>query len=472
MLWACIRIPHLGLDSILRRHPQPAQAIVLVGGVQQRRELLDVNEPAWRAGLRPGMRLTAAQAIAGQFTAATHDPADEAQWMRVLSAWAYGYSSQVHADWEASILLEAQGSFALIGEWPRLRERLHEDLAELGFRHQLALAPTARGARVLAGIADGLAAFDLEQLARMLRRIPVRQAWLPDGAGEQLHKMGVRQLAQLFELPRAGLQRRFGAGLLATLDQMRGLAPELLTCYRPPDRFDLRIELNYEISAHQALLFPLRRMLGDLSTYLTAREGGVQRFTVTLEHRDAKTTVVEVGLLSPQRDAALLLEFARGRLERVQLPAPVLGMRLQAPELPPFVPGAKDLFDTAPAQAMSWPQLRERLRARLGEEAIYQVTPTDDPRPERAWRRVEDGQRVAEAPARPRRPSWLLERPVPLQDHEAQILAGPERLESGWWDEGDARRDYYVLQLSTGQRAWAFCHPGERGNWMLHGWFA
>jgi protein ImuB len=53
-----------------------------------------------------------------------------------------------------------------------------------------------------------------------------------------------------------------------------------------------------------------------------------------------------------------------------------------------------------------------------------------------------------------------------------QIVSGPERLESGWWDGEDARRDYYVLETSQGQRAWAFAPVGERGNWMLHGWFA
>jgi len=472
MLWACVQILHLGIDSVLRRHPHPAQAVVLVAGAHQRRELLDVNQIAWQAGLRPGMRLTTAQALVQGFVAAAHHPDDESQWMSVLSAWAYGYSSQVFGGWEHCILLEAQGSFALLGDWPQLRERLHRDLGELGFRHRVALAPTARGARVLAGVGDGLAALDTEQLGRMLGRIPVRRAWLPDDAGERLHTMGIRQLAQLFELPRAGLQRRFGDQLLAAMDQMRGIAPELLTCYQPADRFDLRIELNFEVTTHQALLFPLRRMIADLSAYLAGREGGVQRFIVTLEHRSVHGTSIEVGLLAPERDAALLFEFARGRLECVDLPAAVLGLRLSAPELPPFVPGARDLFDSAPVQALPWSQLRERLRARLGEHAVFQVTPGNDPRPERAWERLAEGHRVAPAPDRPRRPTWLLPRPVPLQDPAVQILAGPERLESGWWDEADARRDYYVLQLSTGQWAWAFCHPGERGNWMLHGWFA
>ena len=58
----------------------------------------------------------------------------------------------------------------------------------------------------------------------------------------------------------------------------------------------------------------------------------------------------------------------------------------------------------------------------------------------------------------------------------ARVLAGPERIETGWWD-GDVRRDYYLVETSLGQRAWAFraagdpVHDGRADGFMLHGWF-
>ncbi|MEP6634243.1 MAG: DNA polymerase Y family protein, partial [Luteimonas sp.] len=113
-------------------------------------------------------------------------------------------------------------------------------------------------------------------------------------------------------------------------------------------------------------------------------------------------------------------------------------------------------------------QLRERLRARLGDEALYQLAATADPRPERAWRK--HGSPVTQEG--PPRPTWLLKRPIPLHDRQLTILSGPERLESGWWDGEDTRRDYYVLRTSQGQHAWAFTGIGAQGPWMLHGWFA
>ncbi|MFI4969076.1 MAG: Y-family DNA polymerase [Lysobacterales bacterium] len=79
------------------------------------------------------------------------------------------------------------------------------------------------------------------------------------------------------------------------------------------------------------------------------------------------------------------------------------------------------------------------------------------------------------------RPFWLLRRPILLHGGALRILAGPERIESGWWDEHDQRRDYYIVQTRSGQRAWAFVEAGTIAaaapggvptNWTLHGWFA
>jgi protein ImuB len=143
-------------------------------------------------------------------------------------------------------------------------------------------------------------------------------------------------------------------------------------------------------------------------------------------------------------------------------------MQLIATELPPFVPAARDLFDARPQQAMPWQQLRERLRARLGDDAVHGLAVRADHRPERSW---QIDVQTKSSPLPLPRPGWLLKQPIPLLDHRLRILAGPERIESGWW-EADVRRDYYVVETSMGQRAWAYRPVGELGEFMLHGWFA
>ena len=65
----------------------------------------------------------------------------------------------------------------------------------------------------------------------------------------------------------------------------------------------------------------------------------------------------------------------------------------------------------------------------------------------------------------------LLPRPVSLVREAVTLLAGPERIESGWWDGNDVRRDYFVAEDRQGARLWVFRERGGNGKWYLHGIF-
>ena len=467
MLWACITLPHLALDGILRRR-STAGPLVLVDGPINAGAIVAANDAARAAGLHVGQRLSAAQALLAQFDALPYDRASVDRWHRFLAAVAYRYSAEVSLLPQA-IVLEVSKSMGLFGPWSRLDAMLRADFTGLGFRHRIAVAPTAHAAHALTMVSDGLVVRSADALRRTLQQVPITRSHLPAAAIAALPGMGIRSVGQVLALPRDGLRRRFGAELLAALDRLTGDRPSGLELYRPPDTFDLRIELFHEVENQSALIFPVRRMIDDLAAYLAGRDGGVQRFVLRLEHRTGRFTEVPVGLLAPERDGALLFECARGRLDHVALPEPVRALRLIARDLPAFVPAGRDLFDARPAHALPIESLRERLRARLGEGAVYRLGSTSDPRPERAQSaRIPDDGTIEPHP----RPTWLLPRPIPLRGGDPILLAGPERIETGWWDGGEVCRDYYVIETSLGQEAWAFCAPGETTGWMIHGWFA
>jgi protein ImuB len=124
----------------------------------------------------------------------------------------------------------------------------------------------------------------------------------------------------------------------------------------------------------------------------------------------------------------------------------------------------------------SAPQLVERLRARLGEDAVYGVCLVPEHRPEAAWRRVHELRLSAAAGIEGEvidqklpRPVWLLNEPMPLAKPE--ILQGPERIESGWWDGKGVARDYYVARHADGVRLWVF-QERQSKRWYVHGVFA
>ncbi|MCX5511401.1 Y-family DNA polymerase [Pseudomonas sp. BJa3] len=472
MLWACILFPQLALDTVLRERDDPEAPLVLLGGPPQRRVLRAVNPAASALGLRAGQALTAARALADGFACVDVEPARIEQLQQLLAAWAYRFSAQVSLHYPRALLLEVGSSLQLFGPWPSFEARLREELAALGLRQRIVLASNPVAARMLANGHDGLALNCPQATRDALLDMPVERVGLPSEAAEAFARMGLRRLGQVLALPRDALARRFSAQVQLHLDQLLGLRSLGLDFYQPPDRFEARLELNFDVESHQALLFPLRRLIHDLAAFLAGRDCGVQRFELHLEHAEGADTVLKVGMLAAERDASLLFELARGRLEPLRIPAPVRNLRLLAADLPPFVPQHQALFDPRAQQAQPWDQLRERLRARLGDDAVKGLRAEADHRPECAWQGVEQGGQGHLVMAPGRRPGWLLPVPQVLSETGLQLLGQAERIESGWWDGGDVRRDYYRIETRDGLRGWAFRDLAAPGPLWLQGWFA
>jgi protein ImuB len=483
VLWACLRFPRLALDAVCGEDASSSlQPLAVIDGPLQRRHVVLADDKAQLAGIRCGQPLTAAQALCPALSTKPRDPGAERQAIDSAAAWAYRFSADVSIAGSDAILLEIGASLTLFGGLAALFRRLRFEIAAFGFDYSLAAAATATAAYVLAAQADGIAIAHAGPLVNALGAVPLATSGLDDDAIAALRGMGFRNLRDLFRLPRAELARRIGPDALDHLDRMRGFAAETLVRYRPADRFERKLEFAFGIESQDALAFSLQRLVRELATFLVARDGGVERFTLVLGHERGATTRIDVGLLAPQRDAASLFELARARLDRIELVAPVHALTLLAEDLPPLCPLHRDLFDERRGEALDWPALIERLRARLGDMALRGLGCVADHRPARAWQftAVEMGSAPRTQPNAPRptetglcrRPFWLLRRPMPMFDTSMRILAGPERIESGWWDEHDKRRDYYVIETHLGQRAWAFVPIAANAGWTLHGWFA
>ena len=492
MFWLCLRFPHLALEVLrVDAGTRDVRPLAIVDGPLQRRHVVIADAAAHSSGVRCGQAATAARMLCPRLVLAPRDPRAECQALESLAGWAYRFSSEVSLGAPDAIFLEAGRSLALFGGWPALQRRLRGELGAFGFVHSIAAAPTPAAARVLATQADGLAIAAPANLVPALGAVPLDASGLDARTVAALRGMGFRRLRDLFRLPRAELARRIGEEAIAHLDRMRGLVAEILPRWHPPDRFERRIEFAFAVESHTALAFPLQRLIREFALFLVMRDAGTQRFTLVLGHERGASTRVEIGLLAPQRDAGSLFELARARLERIELPAPAHALALHADDLPPLQPQHRDLFDANRREVLDWPALAERLRARLGDLALRGLACAADHRPDHAWRFAAAGGNAlapatdastSRAPAQTMttRPFWLLRRPIVLRDAPLRILAGPERIESGWWDEHDQRRDYYIVETRRGQRAWAFVEAGAIGvpaarttaGWMLHGWFA
>lgn len=469
MYWACCHLPSLSLEVF---EPDPAPRIV-IDGPAQRAYVHEADAAARAAGVRIGQALAAARASCAGLVVLRRDAAAEAMRLQTLALHAYGLSSQVVPRAPDALLLEVGASLRLFGGWPAIRSRLRGSFAREGHALRIALAMTPGAAELFARTRDGIAIAGLAKLARCLDAVPVAGSPLEPAHRQLLQAIGVRTLGEARRLPASALARRSGTGLIEHLARLYGDRPDPQPAWQPPPRFALRCEFEYGIETSLALRFPLQRLTRELARHLQAREAAVLRFELRFGHEGQPASAMQVGLRAPLRQADALFDAARNRLEQHALAAPAHWLELVAEDLPAFAPPAADLFDAAARGALDWNTLVERLRARLGDEAVNAVMPWPEHRPEFAWRRgtMPPGDAAAGS-IEATRPAWLLPAPQPLRARIEAFAGAIERIESGWWDGGDARRDYRIADLDTGQRAWLFRTAGdEDATWSVHGWF-
>jgi protein ImuB len=407
-----------------------------------------------------------------------------------LCLHAQRFTSLVSIEPPNALLLEIKGSLTLLGPLATLHAAIDACWRGLKLLAYSATAPTV-AALWFARAGVPVRIEDPGTLPGHMAALPIAcTAW--DGVRLQtLRAMGVTRMGELLRLPRAGLARRLGTAVVQDLDiaLARQCAPR--RAFVPRERFRTRCDFESEIETVAYLDKALEPLIACCAQFLRERQAGVQRLRLKLRHRAGPATCVYVGLASITGERRRLTDVLTQKLARLELPAPVRSMELLSGSLQPLSAGSLDIFaglargagtgagrDTAP-------QLVERLRARLGEAAVYGVVSIPEHRPEAAWRRVHElrpaairaaGDKRAEAcgDGLPR-PVWLLDAPLPLAE-DLILEQGPERIESGWWDGNGVARDYYIAHQANahppqGAKLWVF-QERQSKRWYLHGIFA
>ena len=405
-----------------------------------------------------------------------------------LCLHAQQFTSFVSIEPPNALLLEIKGSLKLLGPL----ETLHADIDACWRRLELpahsATAPStlaalwlARGSDRSAGHRDAgcpIVIEDLGMLPGRLAKLPIAcTAWDLERL-QTLRAMGVTCMGELLRLPRAGLARRLGPAAVQDLDiaLARQFAPRRAFVLR--ERFRARCDFETEIENVAYLEKALESLIVRCAQFLRERQAGVQVLRLKLRHRAGPATRVHLGLASITSERRRLTDVIAQKLGRLALDAPVRGMELISGSLQPLSAASLDVFagltgtgaGTGAGGRDSVPQLVERLRARLGEEAVYGVASIPEHRPEAAWRRVHElsltsarrmGEKMIDRGSGDDmpRPVWLLDTPLAIslsdmqEGHRSGLVLeqGPERIESGWWDGRGVARDYYIARQCAGR---------------------
>ena len=510
MLWACLLFPSLPLDVFARAHSPDDAAhpfVVSSGGHYPR--VIAANAAARETGIREGQLISAALAFAPELRSRDRDVDAETRALAQLATWALTFTPSAGLAPPNAIVAEIGSSLRLFSGLPQIIARLTGGTHALGYAARPGLAPTPGAALLLARAGRTQPVMTVAQLSGLLAPLPLTLVDLDDALRTALGDAGITTFGQAAALPRDGLARRGGADLIITLDRALGRMADPRSPFVPAPHFESKLDLPAPVRDAQALGFGVNRLVQELATWLTARGLGVTRLQLTLAHerylrqRGLPATVVPFALGAPARMPAHLLNVLRERLARVTLPAPVESITLTSEGTAPLPGRNLGLLPEDEAAAVEVP-LVDRLRARLGEDAVVQVTPHGEHRPEKAMRDVvisavgnvrpaakhragarpakNSGRAANPLPEAPR-PLWLFAEPQPLaQLFETKPWAlpwklkdGPERIESGWWDGADVRRDYFVAESPQGGIMWIYRdhrYGIDDGEWFLHGVFA
>jgi protein ImuB len=479
-LWLCLYLPLLPLES-----STVAGDTALYAVYEERqgvRQVLQASAAAQAAGIHAGLSVNAALALQPDLQLAEREPQREHQVLQELANWAERYTSFVVVEPPAVLLLELAASLRLFAGLKRLRREIVQALAEQGYSAWPAIAPAPLAATWLARAGSRRCIVSRDKLNGALSSLPLSCLDWPAKLTASLQGMGLTQIGDLLRLPRAGFSQRFGSARLLELDRALGRLPDPRRHHRTPDTFCADLDLDGEHSDSAWLLDACGQLLQQLERFLLTRQLASQRLRFRFYHLREAATCLTLGCAGAEYRQQRWLELLRIRFEQTELAAAVIAIRLQASDSEPLTAATAGLgFHDAATDEAPISHLVERLAARMGSRAVHGVTTVAEHRPDYAWRRHPA---LAAAPAmgtgapHAARPLWLLEQPVmlvcrdgwPRYQGPLELVTGPERIESGWWDEAGITRDYYLARNPAGLSLWTF-RDRRGGGWYLHGYF-
>lgn len=480
-LWLCIYLPKLALEA-LEFDPTGTSACAALDEIAGKLTIHTVSTVAESAGVTPGMPLTAAYALCPQLTVRLRDLRAETQALQRLATWAGRFSPVVSLEPPQALLLEIRSSLRLFHGLSALLQGLGDELLRRGQKFFIAVAPTPLASQWLASGGHRAVISYKEGLRSALGQLPITHLPLEASQIKRLTRAGIYTLHELWRLPRDGLARRFSPQLLDILDRALGIQPEPREIFTIPYHFQATLDLPAEAHNTDLLLKAARHLLAKLTNDLRRRDAGTTQLRLTLYHGQHPASQINIGVRHSTRDESRLYDLLQARLNRLQLAAPVTTLSLFTDQLHPFIPVSQALLTQQEimvysfCQDQEWQHLLEHLRARLGAKAVHNLQAPVDHRPEQV------GYRIAAATdsyTRSNRPLWLLPRPQrlslrnnhPWRQGALSLIGGPERIETGWWDGRDIRRDYYIATDIDATRLWIFRDLRAGHVWYLHGLF-
>lgn len=470
----CVWIPAFRL-AVARERTACAvdlDAPLILADRVERGRVVDCTLAAAALGVRPGMTLVQAQAAANEARTLFDDPAADARiWGEVLDALDAA-SPLVEDDELGRAFLEMHG---IAGDAAGWLAAVRAALAGFDLPLRLGLGPNRFVAHAAAWSGDGtICAGDA---AAFVAPLPLELLAIDPNVIARLRVLGVTTLGALAALPHGPFVRRFGADAATWHARACGIDERPLRPRPRALRIDRTLYGEGAASSEEQVLFALRALVGSVVDDLSAAGRRAGRLVLVLDCEDGESRELHVRVAQPTAVPSTLFELLRARLEGVTLTAPVVGLRLAAEEL---VAGgvALSLFAASDPDPDAIGVVLARLDAALGAHSALRARVLEGPRIERRYTfepftlepLATNGPR-SEPPALPAHATLQLRlvdpRPIDVRvlggaprfvgspPQPVVELAGPWRVDEGWWSRASGEgmhlvRDEYDVCLEDG----------------------
>ena len=346
---ACVDVPALPLQVLLRRHPEWRQEpVAVVAGDKVRTRICWANRRAIALGVRPGMQQTAAVAACPALRIGQVPASEVEREVRRLAERLHRWSPQVELAVElasssgfspashpphapprsgfgaaGTFWLRASGLAGLFGPLSDWMEALSRDLRGDGFRVSIAVGFNRFDTFAAARATFGLQIFEspAEEKTAALSA-PLVRFGLPERTLAGLGKLGVSSLRDLLRLAEEGrsgrgLANRFGKEVLELHRLASGENSAPTETFRRETPVEHRISFEPPETDTERLIFHAKRLLDRILNDLGKQGLAVIELAYRVECEDAPPMSGSLRPALPTEDSVKLLSLLRLRLGAV-----------------------------------------------------------------------------------------------------------------------------------------------------------
>lgn len=473
---ACFYVPMFPLAARLRSEPELLQeAVAIVEGNGNSAHVVAATRRARTKGIRPGLSLAQARSILPKLIARGRDAECERTAQEALFEAAESFSPRVEDAGEGVVYVDIAGMSRHYDNELDLARSAMRAADGVGLPARVGIAASKLAARVAAELPKSPTVVDPGKESEFLAPLPLARLTPQLDAASTLTRWGIGSIGELASLPESEVASRLGELGRELHYAARGIDPRPLIPRPLPPDFREGMDLEWPLVALEPFLFIASAALDRLSKRMELQGFACKRLELTMTLEPDGFAARAIDLPAPTRDVKTMLTLLRLDLEKAPPGAPVIGFTLVAhPDRPRRA--QLSLFGPAALSPEKLATTIARLVSLLGDGRVGMAMAVDGHLPERYA--VGD---YAPPPPPTTRPTPEKSRgllavrvfrpPIPVEvktreaDGETQIAAiegegdltgnvrtssGPWRVESSWWTDAPAAREYWDVELEGG----------------------